>query len=379
MIKLGIDLIDKHMHLFNQKRVGLITNPTGVDAQLRSTIDILHKKANLVSMFSPEHGVRGDLQAGVKADDYVDEITGVKVYSLYGETKKPSKDMMSEIDVLVFDIQDVGARFYTFLYTMAFAMMACKENQKPIIVFDRPNPVNGVTVEGNLLDPHYKSFVGYYPIPQRYGLTIGELALLFNKEFDIHADLTIIKMENYSRSMDYADTGLNFIYPSPNMPTTATCYAYLATCIFEGTNMSEGRGTTKPFHMIGSPYLDVDWLINAINSYDLPGLKVRPTYFTPTFSKHKNKLCKGVELFISNKTLFQPVYTGFLLMKLIKAHHADFEFLKPFRKGGRPFIDLLVGDNFMRDDQVSIEDIKAIMKSDASQFKQIKRRYHLYV
>jgi uncharacterized protein YbbC (DUF1343 family) len=378
MVKLGIDLIDRYRHLFNQKRVGLITNPTGVNSDLKSTIDILYEKTNLVALFSPEHGVRGDLQAGVQAEDYTDKKTGVKVYSLYGQTKKPSKQMMDEIDILAFDIQDVGARYYTFLYTMAYAMMACKEHHKPMVIFDRPNPVNADDVEGNLLKPDYQSFVGYYPIPQRFGLTIGELANYFNQEFQIDADVTVVQMENYRRTMDYGDTGLSFIFPSPNIPSKETCYAYLATCIFEGTNMSEGRGTTKPFEIIGSPSLDVDALIEAMNTYDLKGFRLRKTYFTPTFSKHQNSLCQGVEILITNKGLFKPIYTGFVLLRQMRNHDPNFEFLKPYRKGGRHFIDLLVGDDFIRNENISLDAIKEIISQDSKRFKEMKRRYHLY-
>ncbi|MDA3931328.1 MAG: DUF1343 domain-containing protein [Tenericutes bacterium] len=378
MIKLGIDLISQNKHLFKSKRLGLITNPTGVNHDLESTIDILNRETNLVAMFSPEHGVRGDLQAGVKAEDYVDDMTGVKVYSLYGKSKKPTKEMMGKIDLLAFDIQGVGARFYTYLYTMAYAMMACKEHNIPMVVFDRPNPVNANTVEGNILNTKYRSFVGYYPLPQRYGLTIGELARMFNEEFNINADLTIIKMENYHRDMDYSDTGLTFIFPSPNIPTMETCYVYLSTCIFEGTNLSEGRGTTKPFQMIGSPYLDVDWLTEVLKKQNLKGVKFRKTYFTPTFSKHKDMLCKGIELMITDKDIFQPVITGFILLTFIKNHHHEFEFLPSFSKDGHPFLDLLVGDNFLREGQYSIAELKKKINEDSEKFKQLKRRYHLY-
>lgn len=378
MVKTGIDLIDKYRYLFTGKRIGLITNPTGVNSELKSTIDILNEETNLVALFSPEHGVRGDLQAGVKADDYIDEATGVKVYSLYGKTKKPSKEMMEEIDVLVLDIQDVGARFYTFLYTMAYGLMACQEFGKEFVVFDRPNPVNAVDVEGNILDVKYRSFVGYYPLPQRYGLTIGELALLFNQEFEINADLKVIKMENYQRTMNYQDTGLKYIFPSPNIPTKETCYTYLATCIFEGTNISEGRGTTKPFNIIGSPFLDVDWLLKEIEKQEIPGVKFRKLYFTPTFSKHQNNLCKGIELFITDILAFKPVITGFILLDLIRRRHNEFDFLPPYTKGGHPFIDLLVGDSFIRENQYSIEEIKEIFNKDSESFKLMKRRYHLY-
>ena len=202
MVKLGIERIDEYLSLFEGKRVGLITNPTGVDHNLKSTIDILNEKTNLVALFSPEHGVRGDLQAGVRLDTYVDPDTGITVYSLYGKTRKPTTEMMDEIDVLCFDIQDVGARFYTYLYTMAYSMQACKEHDKPMVIFDRPNPVNARDVEGNILNVTYRSFVGYYPLPQRYGLTIGELATFFNEEFDIHASIHVIPMSNLNSNME---------------------------------------------------------------------------------------------------------------------------------------------------------------------------------
>ncbi len=378
MVKTGIDLIDKYRSLFTGKRVGLITNPTGVNSELKSTIDILYEETKLVALFSPEHGVRGDLQAGVKADDYIDDLTGVLVYSLYGKTKKPSEEMMRQIDILAFDIQDVGARFYTFLYTMAYALMACKEYGKTFVIFDRPNPVNALEVEGNILDIKFRSFVGYYPLPQRYGLTIGELALLFNEEFGINADLEVIKMENYHREMDYEKTGLKYIFPSPNIPTKETCYAYLATCIFEGTNISEGRGTTRPFHIIGSPFMDVDWLLGEIAEKEILGVKFRKVYFTPTFSKHQNELCKGIELIITDVSIFKPVMTGFILLDLIRNRHPEFKFLPPYTPTGHPFIDLLVGNSDIRENKYTLKDLQEIINKDSESFKKMKRRYHLY-
>ena len=198
-------MIDEHLNLFKQKRVGLITNPTGVTKDFTTTIEVLSKKTNLVSLFSPEHGVRGDLQAGVKLDTYQDSETGCQVYSLYGENRKPTKEMMDTIDILCYDIQDVGARYYTFVYTMAYAMMACKEFDKEFVVFDRPNPVGGVEVEGNILDIKFRSFVGYYPLTQRYGLTLGVLAMMFNNEFEIGCKLHVVKMQGWKRNDHYQD------------------------------------------------------------------------------------------------------------------------------------------------------------------------------
>lgn len=378
MFKCGIENIDQYLHLFEGKRVGLITNPTGVNNDLVSTVDILNSKTNLVALFSPEHGVRGDLQAGVKLDDYVDPKTGIKVYSLYGKNKKPNKEMMDSIDVLVFDIQDVGARFYTFIYTMAYAMMACAEHDKDMIVLDRPNPVNGIDVEGNILNTHYRSFVGYYPITQRYGLTIGELANFFNKEYDINARVHVVKMEEYDRRKDISDLPLSWVMPSPNIPTVETAYHYLGTCIFEGTTLSEGRGTTKPFHIIGSPYLDTDYILEALKRYDIKGVKFRSVYFTPTFSKHKGELCSGIELIMTDKALYSPVRTALILLDIIKKHHPEFGYIPPWSKGGHMFIDLISGDDYVRNDSLSLEEQLEKIQKDSQEFITVKRRYHLY-
>ena len=377
MIQLPLDRIEEIKALVGDKRVGLITNPTGVNKDLVSTIDILHKETNLVALFSPEHGVRGDLQAGEKLDDYIDPDTGCMVYSLYGQHKKPSPEMMAAIDVLVFDIQDVGVRFYTYLYTMAYAMMACQEQGKPMIVLDRPNPIDANTVEGTILDTTYCSFVGYYPIPQRYGLTIGELALLFNTEFDIQCDLTVLPLQGYKRSMTYRDTGLPWVFHSPNIPTEDTPYYYLATCYFEGTNISEGRGTATPFKVFGSPFLDSIQLIQQLQTHQLPGVLFRPVYFTPTFSKHQGELCKGVELFITDKARFEPVKTGYTILTEIKKHPA-FHFLPPYKEGLNQMIDLLTGSNWIRTDAKSLPEMVDQIKQDSEAFAVLKRRYQIY-
>lgn len=377
-MKLAIDRIDILKEKLTGKRVGLITNPTGVNSHLEPTIDVIHSIANLVAMFSPEHGVRGELQAGVHVDDYVDQQTGVIVYSLYGKTKKPTKEMLDTVDVVVYDIMDVGARFYTFIYTMAYAMIACQENNKEFIVLDRPNPVNGIDVEGNLLNSTFRSFVGYYPIPVRYGLTCGELALFFNKEFDINCNLSVITMEGYKRSMDHVETHTHFIFPSPNIPTPNSAYHYLGTCIFEGTNISEGRGTTKPFEIIGSPFLNNIEVIDQINKLQLEGVVFRPLYFTPTFSKYKGELCKGVELIITDKEKYKPVKTGLYLLQVIRELHQEFSFLPPYKEGMHPMFDLLTGTDQIRKETETIDAFIKQSEQDASAFKIKKRRYHLY-
>ncbi|MCK9235447.1 MAG: DUF1343 domain-containing protein [Acholeplasmataceae bacterium] len=377
MFKVGIENLDQHLALFNHKRVGLITNPTGVDRNLKSTIDILQEQTTLAVLFAPEHGVRGDLQAGVRLDNYVDEKTGVMVYSLYGQNKKPTKEMLAGVDLLCFDIQDVGARYYTYLYTMAYAMMAAKENNIPFVVFDRPNPVNGITVEGTILDLEYRSFVGYYPLVQRYGLTIGELAVLFNELYEINCDLTVVKMTGYDRHLDYDALGFPWILPSPNLPTVESTYHYLATCYYEGTNVSEGRGTTKPFSFVGAPWFNSQAVIERLNKEELKGVQFRPVYFTPTFSKHQGELCEGIELILTDKKMYEPVKTGLTLLHIVKEIHEEFAFIKPFKEGHHPMIDLLTGDNYNRLEMPLSEKLKRL-KKDTETFRTLKERYHLY-
>jgi len=378
MIKVGIERFLEVKSLFEGERVGLITNPTGVLKDFTSTIDILADHTDLRALYAPEHGVRGDLQAGERLETYTDEKTGVPVYSLYGATKKPTAEMLSDIDVLCFDIQDVGARFYTYIYTMAYAMMAAKENGKRFIVFDRPNPVGGEVVEGNILDLDFRSFVGYYELPQRHGLTVGELANYFNQKYEIGCDLEVVEMEGYIRAMHYDILERPWVMPSPNIPTTDTLYAFLATCVFEGTNLSEGRGTARPFHIIGAPWLDHETVIKKINAYDLPGVMFRPLYFTPTFQKHKGELCRGIELHITDKFLFNPVETGFILLYLIRETNDAFAFNAPYKEGMHPMIDLLTGTDSIRKHTIDIEALRKKIREDAVRFKAEKVSYHIY-
>lgn len=378
MIKLGIENINNYLQLFENKRVGLITNHTGVDRTLKSTVEILVEKVNLVALFAPEHGIKGNVEAGEKFDTYLDKETNLPVYSLYGKTRKPTPEMLAEIDILCFDIQDVGARFYTYIYTMAYAMAAASENNLEFVVFDRPNPLGGEIVEGNILDLKYRSFVGYYELTERYGLTIGELALLFNKEYNLNAKLTVIPLSGWKREMNYFKTNLNWILPSPNLPTIESVFAYLATCYFEGTNISEGRGTTRPFSQFGAPWLNNKLLIEKLTNFSFEGVMFRETYFKPTFSKHQNVLCNGVELLITNYETFRPVYLGMVILKLIDEMHEELEFRAPFVEKGEPMINLLTGDNFIKENTLSLAQIKEKFSNDQEKFKKIKRSYHLY-
>ena len=379
-VVLGIENIDDYMDHFKNKRVGLITNPTGIDHNFKSSIDILREKTNLVALFSPEHGVRASIQAGLSLKTYVDEETGITVYSLYGDYKKPNVEIMDKIDVMCIDIQDNGSRYYTFIYTMAYAMQACKEFNKEFIVFDRPNPINGKKVEGNHLDiNHYRSFVGYYDIPQRHGLTIGELALLFNQEFNINAPLTIIPMTGWKRDMDFEDTLLPWVVPTPNQPTVASTYAYNATCIFEGTNFAEGRGTTTPFELIGAPYVNSEQLARELNSYHLPGIYFRPQWFTPTFSKYQGELCGGVYLHITDRKAFDTVATSWTLLHHIRNTYKEhFKINKPYVEGRPSLFEFQAGDKRIIDDSISLDEQLKLLDEASNDFKLLRKKYLLY-
>lgn len=377
---LGIENIDNYLSIFENKRVGLITNPTGIDSNFKSSIDILREKTNLVALFSPEHGVRASIQAGQKLDTYVDDETGITVYSLYGSSKKPSKELMDKIDVMTIDIQDNGSRYYTFIYTMAYCMMACKEYNKTFVVFDRPNPIGGISVEGNKLDINkYRSFVGYYEMPQRHGLTMGELAKLFNEEYGIGCHLEVIPMTNWERWMDFEDTHLPWVIPTPNIPTIATCFAYNATCIFEGTNVSEGRGTTTPFEIIGAPWLKSEDLARELNALGIEGVYFRPQYYTPTFSKYQGELCGGVFLHITNRTKFNAVKCSFIVLDHIRNKYKDHFKINPPYVAGRPgLFEYEAGcDEFI----VPTLDISGQLEKldhDAQEFVEIRKKYLLY-
>ncbi|MCA0986931.1 exo-beta-N-acetylmuramidase NamZ family protein [Guptibacillus algicola] len=382
--KLGVEvLLDEEKQLIEGKNVGLITNPTGVDQELTSIVDRLHNDpdVNLTALYGPEHGVRGSAQAGEYVEYYTDEQTGLPVYSLYGETRKPSPEMLEGIDVLLFDIQDVGTRFYTYIYTMAYAMEAAEENNIKFVVLDRPNPLGGEAVEGPVLNDEYSSFVGKYEIPLRHGMTVGELAKLFNNEFGIGADLTVVEMKNWDRDMYYDDTPLEWVLPSPNMPTLDTALVYPGAALIEGTNVSEGRGTTKPFELIGAPFINSTELASELNRLELPGVDFRAASYTPSFSKHAGKLTHGVQIHVTDKEEFKPVMTGLHLVKTIHdLYPADFEFRAEY-SNGISFFDYLVGNGWIRDaikEGQSVEEMQEKWEEDLDDFKEVREDYLVY-
>ncbi|MCX7920364.1 MAG: DUF1343 domain-containing protein [bacterium] len=313
-------LLKEYQQLIHGKRVGLITNPTGITAQAISSIDILSRLqgSKLTALFAPEHGIRGDIFAGENVDTYTDKKTGVPVYSLYGKTRKPTPDMLQEVDVFVFDIQDVGARYYTYVYTMAYAMEAAKENGIPFIVLDRPNPINGIVVDGPILDPRFSSFIGLYPIPVVHGLTVGELALLFNTEFKINCELHIVPLKGWNRKMTFAETNLPWVMTSPHIPQSSTAWYYATTgFIGELHTICVGVGYTVPFEIVGTNWLDSDTLANELNRKQLAGVVFRPITFRPYYYIFKDQICQGVQLHITNVTEFSPVATGLHILSTI--------------------------------------------------------------
>ncbi|SFC81824.1 Uncharacterized conserved protein YbbC, DUF1343 family [Bacillus sp. OV322] len=383
-LRIGEDVLLKDkLSLIKGKRVGLITNPTGVDQQLNSIADLMYRnpEVKLTALFGPEHGIRGSEQAGKYVEYYKDEKTGLPVYSLYGPTKKPTSEMLKNVDVIVFDIQDAGSRFYTYIYTMALAMEAAKENHIPIIVLDRPNPIGGVKVEGPVLEDKYSSFVGEYPIPVRHGMTIGELSRLFNKEFNIGADLTVVKMDGWKRKMLYDDTKLQFVPPSPNMPTLDTAIVYPGAALIEGTNLSEGRGTTRPFETIGAPFINGDDLAEKLNALKLPGVIFRASSFIPTTSKYVNELAHGVQIHVTDRKAFKPFEAGLYIVKTIHDMYPDkFAFRTPDSKG-ISYFDNLAGTGDIRrgiEQGKSVDQMEREWQGKLKEFMKVREKYLLY-
>ncbi len=319
MVLCGIDGVRYFDNVLKDARLGVLTNPTGIDRGMRPSYEVLMERYHVTALFAPEHGIRGDAQAGDQIDTQIDPETGLTVYSLYGANKYPTEEMFGNIDLLVFDIQDVGARCYTYLYALTRCMQACAKWGKGLVVLDRPNPIGGMVTEGICLDETLSSLVGEYAIPLRYGLTIGEFARYINAEKNFGCDLTVIPCQGWKRGMWFDETGLPWVLPSPNLPTSVeSTLHYTASCNFEGTNISEGRGTTRPFELVGAPFLDNRELETRLNSYGLPGVHFRRCCFTPTFEKHKGERCFGVQLHLTDRNIYRPVQTGLYLFHTIR-------------------------------------------------------------
>ncbi|WP_312521460.1 DUF1343 domain-containing protein [Anaerospora sp.] len=372
-VRLGIDNIDQYQHLFAGKRVGLITNQTGVNSQLQSTIDVLYEKTDLVALFSPEHGLRGNAEAGADIAAATDMRTGLPVYSLYGDTKKPTAQMLENIDVLCFDIQDVGTRFYTYMSTMALAMESAKEQNKLFVVFDRPNPIGGLAVEGPVLKPGFESFIGMYPIPIRHGMTIGELALLFNKQFGIECNLQVVKLSGWQRNMFWQDTGLPWVMTSPNIPTPETALVYPGTGLLGATTISEGVGTTRPFELVGAAWLNAAAAADRLNERKLPGAYFRPTYFTPRFGRHNGINQGGVQIHVVDKAAYRPVLTAVTILEVMKGLSGG-----QFAYQSERMFDLPLGEDTLRLETEPLDQLLTRWDQEARDFQVKSRQYYLY-
>jgi len=403
-VKPGIEvLLEKRLDLLKGKRVGLITNPSGVDHALVSTAERLKNAPDvqLVALYGPEHGIRGDAQAGSYVPFYVDAKFNLPVFSLYGPSMKPPAGMLKDIDefmrsfdtthedkkldasmtedidVLLFDIQDVGTRVYTYQATMFYALEAAAESGLEFIVLDRPNPIGGAAMEGPVLEsPAFSSFVGLYAYPLRFGMTLGELARLANEKFLARpAKLTIVPMENWKRDMWFDETGLPWVAPSPNMPTLDTATVYAGQVFIEGTNVSEGRGTTRPFEVFGAPWIDGDELTKRLKALALPGVVFREQWFTPTFSKFKEELCGGCQIHVTDREAYRPLETALHVLATIRGMYPDrFHFHEDY-------FDKIMGTSKVRETMlrgVPVAEIVRGFKAGLRDFEALRKSYLLY-
>lgn len=403
-VTLGCEnFLENHLNLVRGKRVGLVTNPTGVDSKLQSLIDLFYKNPDidLVALYGPEHGLRGMAHAGEYLPFYRDEKYNLPVFSLYGQSlepdpeiqrdldahmrtfdtveegKFPEKSMIESVDVLIFDIQDIGTRIYTYEATMAFCMQGCAEYDLEFIVLDRPNPINGKDIEGPILEyPEFRSFVGLYPIPVRHGMTIGELAQLFNKKFLTRsAPLTVIPLQGWKRDLWFDQTSLPWIAPSPNMPTLQTATVYPGQVFLEGTNISEGRGTTKPFELLGAPWIKGNLLARNLNQLQLPGVEFREEQFTPTSSKYQEELCGGIHIHVWDRDMFKPFESTLHIIRTIRDMYPDhFQF-------HAEYFDKITGTKLIRRAIEKGKKIKEIIEGYESQldeFAKLRETFLLY-
>ena len=369
------------------RRVALVCNPASVDGQLRHVADLFARlpRATLVALFGPQHGFRSDVQDNmIETRHDEDCVRRVPVYSLYSETREPTAEMLKDVDTLVIDLQDVGSRIYTFIYTMANCLIACRKHRVKAIVCDRPNPIGGADVEGPMLVHGFESFVGQYPIPMRHGMTIGELARLFNEEFGIGADLEIAAMSGWARDMYFDAAGLPWVMPSPNMPTLDTAVVYPGTVLFEGTNVSEGRGTTRPFELTGAPWPIAERFAEHMNALGLSGVFFRPAVFEPTFQKHAKTTCAGCQIHVVDRRVFKPVEAGVALIKAFRdAGPGQFAWRQPpyeYEHTKMP-IDILAGSPELREQieaGITARDIARSWTSSVDEFKRTRERYLLY-
>jgi uncharacterized protein YbbC (DUF1343 family) len=385
-VRLGSDVLLCSNRLTGA-RVGVVCNHASIDRGFLHIIDRVEvcEGVTLAAIFGPQHGFRSDVQDNMVETPHGDDARRrVPVYSLYSETREPTAEMLRGVDALIVDLQDIGARIYTYIYTMANCMRAAARHGVPVIVCDRPNPIGGTAVEGTRLQPGWESFVGQFPIPMRHGMTIGELAVLFNDAFGIGASLEVVRMEGWMRDM-YADaTGLPWVMPSPNMPTLDTAIAYPGTVLFEGTMLSEGRGTTRPFELVGAPWIDAECFAGEMNGAALGGVYFRPAGFEPTFQKHAKQPCGGCQIHVTDRGAFRPVITGVALIDMFRRlEPGRFAWRQPpyeYEHDKMP-IDILAGSDVLRrqiEGGMPIREIAGSWEDDEAAFRQLRAPYLLY-
>jgi len=387
-VDLGLEkLLEDPPDALGGARAGLICNQASVDHGFHHAADLLHQHRgiDLRALFGPQHGIRGDVQDNmIETAHGLDRKTGLPVHSLYSETREPTDAMLADIDVLVFDMQDVGCRIYTFVYTLANCMRAARRLGKRVVVCDRPNPINGAAVAGNILEPEYASFVGQFPLPTRHGMTVGELARMFNEHFKIECDLEVIPMTGWKREYWHDDTDAPWVLPSPNMPTLDSATVFPGTVHFEGTQISEGRGTTKPFELIGAPYIDPDSYADALNDLGLPGVFFRSCVFQPTFQKHAGVSCGGVQIHVTDRDVFEPWFAGIAMAKFAHDMYPnDFRWKIPpyeYVYDKNPF-DVISGTAKIREafeKGIELDAINDETKAPLAEFKELRQAFLLY-
>jgi uncharacterized protein YbbC (DUF1343 family) len=369
------------------RRVGIVCNPASIDSGFRHIADRLaaDPQLRLGALFGPQHGFRSDVQENMIETGHArDETRRLPVYSLYSETREPTAEMLRDLDVLVIDLQDVGTRIYTYIYTMAYCLRAARRHRVKVIVCDRPNPIGGDAVEGPMLDAGFESFVGLYQIPMRHGMTIGELARLFNEHFEIGADLEVVKMEGWRRTL-YADqTTVPWVLPSPNIPTIDSAVVYPGTVLFEGTNVSEGRGTTRPFELVGAPWVVAERFADEMNQLGMPGVHFRPAVFEPTFHKHARTSCGGCQIHVMDRDTFRPVEAGVALLGAFRrAKPGAFAWRDPpyEYEHDKPPIDILAGSADLRkqlDAGIPAREIARSWEKPVEAFMKVREKFLLY-
>lgn len=378
MVLYGADRVQEYRDVF-EGRVALLTGPSGRTSDNRPTIDVLKECCNLQLLLAPEHGVRGDKAAGALFEDEIDRESGLTVRSLYTKTsKRLSQETLSLFDTLVYDMADVGCRYYTFLTTLRYCIEDCAAAGKRLVVLDRPNPL-GDRVEGGLLQPEVMSFVGGYQMPVCYGLTCGELAVMMNEELNCGCDLQVVPCGGLTRQMTFRDWGHCWVMPSVGIPRFETALLYPGTCLIEGTNLSEGRGTADPFCILGAPFIRAEAFCQAFGALGLPGVEATPVYFTPTASKHQGVLCGGIQLHIMDEKALRPVELGVRLLDLLRRMYPnDFAFLPPVRQDGKRFISLLAGHREFEAPNWNADTILARYEAESKAFQTRKKRYERY-